>query len=576
MKRFTTFALVCVFALLMLSLAACRNNDETPQATTPPPAGTTPPPATPSGTTPPVATAPEGAPALTVGGIALYEGVTQHFAVPEMTDFTLFSAFGGDGGPRGEYPFWQEIARLTNMQMTNIANPNIADPAEALNQMLLSGELADVIYVHRNEVPALSLQGAFIPLNDLIAEHAPNIQRYFDLMPDVRVASTNPNGNIYAIIGTLNPIWGDGIGTYNIPTQMWFIRQDWLDNLGLEIPTTFDEYVEVMRAFRHNDPTGEGISTIPYFTRGSNIIGMYALFGVPGEWADWGPCPYNPDEIVFGRTHERYRTALRYLAEWYQEGLFDPEIFTRGGNARQELFASNQGGMTFDWFESTSAMNVHPDVLAAVPDFNLVPMLPVYNYHGVRENLYAQANPGHFAWGISPQAADPVALIRWMDFFFSESGGFIFTHGVYGQSFTLENGVAAPTAEALEFTGGIPNYLRSIGLFAIGGRSPLDLTALRARPYGEVAYTARRLYTDADIVRDPFIGQPPRTAEEEAIWATHMADIHTHTREFEQQVIFGQIDVDEGWAAYLATLDALGLQEIYAIQRAAHARAMGR
>jgi len=101
-----------------------------------------------------------------------------------------------------------------------------------------------------------------------------------------------------------------------------------------------------------------------------------------------------------------------------------------------------------------------------------------------------------------------------MDFFFSESGGFIFTHGVYGESFTLENGVAAPTEEALEFTGGIPNYLRSIGLFAIGGRSPLDLSALRARPYGEIAYAARRMYTDSGLVQDPFIGQPPRTPEE--------------------------------------------------------------
>jgi len=371
MKKLVTLALACVLAVVLF--AACSNND--PPATvdppvTPPPADTTTPTPTP---TPPAETtpAPTGVQPLTVGGIDLYEGVTRHFAAPELTNFTLFSAFGIDGGPRGEYPFWQEIARLTNMQMDNIANPNIPDGAEALNQMLLSQELADVIYVHRNEVPALSLQGAFIPLNDLIAEHAPNIQRFFDLMPDVRVASTNPNGNIYALVGTLNAIWGEGIGTYNIPTQMWFIRQDWLDNLGMDIPTTFDEYVEVLRAFRHNDPTGEGINTIPYFTRGNNAIGMYALFGVPGEWADWGPCPYNPGDIVFGRAHERYRTALRYLQEWHEEGLFDPEIFTRGGNARQELFASNQGGMTFDWFESTSAMNVHPDVLAAVPDFNL-------------------------------------------------------------------------------------------------------------------------------------------------------------------------------------------------------------
>jgi len=57
------------------------------------------------------------------------------------------------------------------------------------------------------------------------------------------------------------------------------------------------------------------------------------------------------------------------------------------------------------------------------------------------------------------------------------------------------------------------------------------------------------------------------------VWATIWSDIYTHTRELEQQAIFGQVDLDEGWVAYLATLDALGLQQLYAIQRAAHARA---
>lgn len=570
MKRFTALALMCVLALFMLSLAACRNEPETPA---PPDA---PPTAPPTPTTPPPAVTP--APPDTQIEAATDIGVDfsagPHFAVDTMTNWTLFSAFGGDGGPRGEYAFWQELARLTNMQMENIANPNIADGVEALNQMLLSGQLADVIFVGRAEIPALALQGAFIPLNDLIAEHAPNIQRYFEVMPDVRAASTNPNGNIYAIIDTLNPIWGDGIGAYNIPTMMWFIRQDWLDILGMDIPTTFDETVEVMRAFRNGDPNGTGVAdTVPYFFRNRNLSGLHDLFGVPGDNAGWGPDPYNPGEIAFGRTHERYRTALRYMAQWYQEGLIDPEIFDRGGNARQELFAGNLGGITVDWFESTSSMNVHADILAAVPDFSLVPMLPPYDYFGERSIVFVQGNIGNFAWGISSDA-DPalhIPLIRMMDFFFSETGSIMFTHGVYGQSFNLVDDNIVATPEALEFTGGIPNYLRSIGLFAVGGRSPLDLSLLRARPYGEIAYAARRLYTDNAVVRPPVV-LGPRTQEEEVIWATHWHDIDTHVREFEQQVVFGQVDVDEAWAGYIATLNALGLQQIYEIQRAAFAR----
>ena len=572
MKRFVTLALVCAIALLMLSLAACRNEPAQP-AVAPPAA--TPPAATPPAAPPPaVAPAPPATQIEAATDIGIDFSAGPHFATDTLTQWTLFSAFGGDGGPRGEYPFWQELARLTNMQMTNIANPNIADGSEALNEMLLSGQLADVIYVNRATLPPLILQGAFIPLNDLIAEHAPNIQRYFEVMPDVRAASTSPCGNIFAIIDTLNPIWGDGIGAYNIPTMMWFIRQDWLDILDMDIPETFDETVAVMRAFRHGDPNGTGVAdTVPYFFRNRNLSGLYNLLGVPGDNAGWAVCPYDPNQIVWGRTHERYRDALRYLAQWYEEGLIDPEIFTRGGNARQELFAANLGGITVDWFESTSSMNVHGDILAAVPDFNLVAMLPPYDRFGVRQSPFVQHNVGNFAWGISSDA-DPalhIPLIRMMDFFFSETGSIMFTHGVYDKSFHLVDGNIVTSQEALEFTGGVPNYLRAIGLFAVGGRSPLDLGLLRARPYGEIAYAARRLYTDNAVVSPPLV-LAPRTQEQEVIWATHMPDIESHWREFEQQVVFGQICVDEGWAAYIATLNALGLEQIYAIQRDAFAR----
>ena len=76
-------------------------------------------------------------------------------------------------------------------------------------------------------VDTYSSNGVLIPLNDLIKEYAPNIQALFNKYPALEAMCTSSDGNIYALAGW----WGD-INDY-VPDYL-YIRQDWLDNLGLE------------------------------------------------------------------------------------------------------------------------------------------------------------------------------------------------------------------------------------------------------------------------------------------------------------------------------------------------------
>ncbi|MFS6554331.1 hypothetical protein VPJ68_02290, partial [Parabacteroides distasonis] len=96
-----------------------------------------------------------------------------------------------------------------------------------------------------------SRNGILIPLNDLIAEHAPNIQALFKKYPALEAMCTSSDGNIYALAGW----WGD-INDY-VPDYL-YIRQDWLDNLGLEMPHTIDELYDVLTAFKEQDANGNG------------------------------------------------------------------------------------------------------------------------------------------------------------------------------------------------------------------------------------------------------------------------------------------------------------------------------
>ena len=92
-----------------------------------------------------------------------------------------------------------------------------------------------------------SSKGLILELGDLIDEYAPN---YRELTSESVQAWGLYNGGEYAIV--------DQRSETAVLNRMMYIRQDWLDNLGLEIPTTFDELLEVIRAFTEDDPDGNG------------------------------------------------------------------------------------------------------------------------------------------------------------------------------------------------------------------------------------------------------------------------------------------------------------------------------
>jgi putative aldouronate transport system substrate-binding protein len=82
----------------------------------------------------------------------------------------------------------------------------------------------------------------FLPLDDLIDQYGTNIKKMFEEMPETKNLQTFPDGKIYAL-GHVMPFRPSHFGAA-------FINQVWLDRLGLEAPTTTDEFIEVMRAFR--------------------------------------------------------------------------------------------------------------------------------------------------------------------------------------------------------------------------------------------------------------------------------------------------------------------------------------
>ena len=168
----------------------------------------------------------------------------------------------GPGGDTSKiYPVEEVARKQTNIHLIDkTSGRNTTDNAEAMNLLLATGDLPDIVGGAniRQPVNEYGPQGAFVPLNDLVAEHAPNIQAWFDEHPEIWDAISAYDGNVYYI-----PYLPDG--KY---ARAWFVRQDWLDTLGLERPDNVDELYEVLVAFRDQDPNGNGVKDeIPFFVR---------------------------------------------------------------------------------------------------------------------------------------------------------------------------------------------------------------------------------------------------------------------------------------------------------------------
>lgn len=131
---------------------------------------------------------------------------------------------------------------------------------------------------------------------------------------------TSSDGNIYALAGW----WGD-INDY-VPDYL-YIRQDWLDNLGLEMPETVDELYDVLVAFKEQDANGNGNpdDEIPMATK-NGIKQLYYL--MTGFGYDTNSLWYTDDngEVHYAAVEDQYKDMLAFLNKCYSEGLISDDF----------------------------------------------------------------------------------------------------------------------------------------------------------------------------------------------------------------------------------------------------------
>ncbi|RAU91860.1 extracellular solute-binding protein [Paenibacillus sp. YN15] len=450
------------------------------------------------------------------------------------------------------WPVFKKAAEITNVALKSTLPKTVTDRNEAFNMMMASGEVSDIVLGAKANMDKFGQEGAFMPLQELIDKHAPHIKAFLEARPDVRSVGTAADGSMYFL-----PFAPDGEAASG-----WFIRQDWLDKLGLPVPKTVEKYHEVLKAFRDKDPNGNGqADEIPFFSRSNN--GAYELLSL---WAaDQGYVLKN-GSIVYGPLEPEYKPGIASVAQWYKEGLIDKEIFTRGNKARDILLGNNTGGSNHDWFASTASFN---DTLKdKIPGFHYVPIAPPANVKGEIIEPTARAVVKADGWGIAASNKHPEETIKYFDFWYTEEGRRLANFGVEGLTYHMVDGKPKFTDEILQGGQVTQNLYKYGAQLEFSFHQDFEYERQYLNPIAEKGINE---YISNRYIREQ-IPTLAYTSEEEKQLKNMEASINTYASEMGQKWVLGAESVDATYDAFVSKLKTMGIEEVLKIKNNAYQR----
>ena len=476
-------------------------------------------------------------------------------------EFTIFGIFLGKAFD-GELPVYKKAFDLTNVRLVGTASKNQSEEVQAFNLMLSSGIIPDIIaYELTDDLEKLGIDGGLIPLEDLIDKHAPNIKKFWAENPRYKKDAIAADGHIYMI-----PNYND---YFNLScSQGYYIRKDWLKKLGLKEPKTVDELYVVLKAFKEQDPNGNGKKDeVPLFLRANiNRKIMMALTDIFKAQFTW----YEKNgEPVFGPAEPEYREAMKNLAKWYKEGLIDQELFTRGLSSRDYMLSNNLGGFTNDWFASTGSYN--EKLSGVIEGFDFSVMLPP-EHNGNKKTSHAR--PTYMGgWGISYKAKDPETIIKYFDFWYSEEGRRLWNFGVEGDTYTMVDGKPLFTDKVLKNPEG-KNALAVIRETGAQYRLGMFQDAENEKQWAsDITVEAMDMYMNNDVIQEPMPILKYTKAEMKELLKIE-TQLRNVSEEMAQIWLLGVQDVEKDWNEYIERLNEIGLERSKEIQKTAYERFM--
>ena len=493
----------------------------------------------------------------------------------ETLSYWITTSFGASSGISSwnDHYGLKKVQELTGVTL-EITEHNMVSAYEQFNLMIASNDLCDIIVGFENSYSAgadnaIEEEELIIDLKDYI-EYAPIYGQLLEVDPAWQADMETDGGHLasFKMLYT---------------TDQWVresvtLRGDWLDELGMELPVTYDEYHEVLKAFKSEfDPAyclnigttlGSG-----WFENGFGIGVSTSGYATSSDF-------YVEDGVVYdGYTSDRFRDYVTMLHEWYEDGIISSDYVSVGNlEFFENDFSAYAAAGEFGCIRGPAGLLALYAAMSDDPDFEFVGgILPRNNEDETLTHLTETTlTGGDWAPSISATSENIPLAMNFLDYFYTEEGSMIANYGLEGESYVVENGEIKLTDAILnagDTQGALMAYKACIS--SIG--DPNAGFALTSTPEGVAIMQAWTDDQSALIAQGNNAVYPSGvslTSEELTEASNILSDIATYVSEAIPGFIMGTKSMEE-WDSYCADIEGMDIAGAVEIYQAAYDRYVG-
>ncbi|MGP9707713.1 ABC transporter substrate-binding protein [Brachybacterium sp. AOP24-D1-21] len=494
-----------------------------------------------------------------VGAMETFEADQQFKATEPITVSILWTDWP-EQPVKETWQVFDRIKELTNVQL-ELTHVPFSDSVEKRSLLISAGDAPTIIpLIYRGDETPFVSSGAILPMSDFV-EHMPNFRKYVEEWDQAEMVENlkQADGKYYMLPG-LQEVW--------VPSFSLIIRKDVWEEIGIGIPSTWDEVHEGLQAIKEKYPDSlpladgfEGQSLINY---GGYSFGTRAGWGF-GDGTIGGQ---DGEPLRYAATTEEYKAMVEYYRTLVAEGLLDPETLTAANDgsgaggvaekfAKETCFAASGSSGTAIEF----AQALDETVGKGNYDLQLIPP-PA----GPGGNIMGPRNFWH-GFMLNSEIAESenfLAILQFLDWlYFNPEAREMQRWGIEGETYTKSEDGTIELADGYSLDSFDLNVGAGTDLLKDLGFSTFMAEATESRALKE-SYNSAAFTEYIDGVLENLESMPPwapapleeAELEQASLMATPLKDaVDTATLQF----MLGDRDMGE-WDAFAAELEASGLQ----------------
>ena len=497
------------------------------------------------------------------------EEVKVTYPLETEDELTIWSC--GNLRPESSYVDWTESPFHTGLEkMTGIhvewqfaSDPS--DEASAYNLMLTDDVLPDMIFYSMSATDAQEYieDGMIYDLTEYLPKYAPDYWAYLTENPQLQKYVKTADGAFFGF-GTF--IEGDYNKTYTGPA----VRQDWLDECGLEAPVTLEDWENMLVTFKEKYGARLGF-TEQRFGNAS------ALASGTGAMATWNGTWYADDDgkIQYAQAQPEWKEYMSVLNKWWEMGLIDEDSITMSDADMRTKVANNEIGAT------STAMSQITNYLADAEATESGAQWVGIEYPRTAEGeptCMIQTNTSYNNNVAVVTTSCPedrlITALAWLNYGYSEEGMTYWNFGEEGVSYTVdEDGNYAWTDVVNEDPKGLNAAISKYSGTLWAGIS-VQASKLVEMKNNPVSAAAVYKWVENTEVEKHYVPSLALGVEEGIEYGDLITNIKEVTKTAALEFITGDRSLDE-FDAFVEELNALGLERCQEIQQDAYDTFMG-